>query len=102
MNTDAIKRRIRKSQDHFGQTIEFSGAEYGCLPAGMRDRDFRNRDQTFRDSYETSVYIIADDVTIAKGDTVTYKGSIRRVLDTSDTGDDVQRTLHLGARFGSG
>lgn len=100
MNFDAIKRRIRKAQDHFEQTFEFNGTEYGCLPAGMRDRDFRNREQTFRDSYETSIYIIADDVTVAKGDTILYQNKERRVLDTSDTGDGVQRTLHLGAKFG--
>lgn len=68
----------------------------------MRDRDYQNRDQTFRDSYETSVHIIVDDVTITTGDTVKYDGAVRRVLDTSDTGDGIQRTLHLGAQFGSG
>ena len=86
---------------HAGHVVTISAADYPCFPCSMRDNELRNRDQTFRDFYRASIAIIASDVTVAKGDTVTYKGEVRRVLDFSDTGDGLQRVLHLGDRYHS-
>ena len=99
---DAIERRARKAMQHAGHTVTFEGVKYDCMPGSMRDNELKNRDETFRDDYKTSVAIIASDVTIATGEVVTYNGTVRRVLDTAETGDGVQTILHLGKRFGGG
>ena len=86
---------------HFGQTLTFGTASVACLPVAMRDNALRNRDQAFRDTYETSVAIVTADATISPRDTVTYAGATRRVLDTAQTGDGLQTILHLGKQYGS-
>lgn len=87
---------------HAGHSVTVAGATYDCIPASMRDTELKNRDQTFRDDYKASIAIVTDDVTIEIGDTVTYNGTVRRVLDTDSSGDGVQTVLHLGKRFGGG
>ena len=85
---------------HAGHKVTFEGTEYDCIPTSMRDTDMRNRDQSFRTAYRTSIAVINSDVTIATDDEVTYKGTMRRVLEHSDSGDGLQRVLHLGERYG--
>lgn len=87
---------------HAGHTVVVNGGTYDCIPTSMRDTELKNRDQTFRDDYKASIAIINDDISVATGDTVTYKGTVRRVLDTMRSGDGVQKVLHLGKQFGGG
>ena len=86
--------------EHLGHTLVFDGVTYSCYPTSMRDTALRNRDQTFRETYAMSVAVVTADVTIAPRDTVTYAGTVRRVLDTGHTGDGLQTILHLGKRYG--
>lgn len=87
---------------HAGHSVTVDGVSYDCIPASMRDTELKNRDQTFRDDYKVSIAIIDGDVTVEVGDTVTYKGTVRRVLDTGQSGDGVQLVLHLGKQYGGG
>lgn len=87
---------------HAGHAVTVNGMAYDCIPASMRDTELKNRDQTFRDDYKASIAIIPGDITVETGDTVTYNGTVRRVLDTAESGDGVQQVLHLGKQFGGG
>ena len=99
MNTDAQKRRLRKIMRHQGYEITVSGVAYDCYPAAMRDRELNNRDHTFRETYDTTVVIRTDDVSVSIGDTVTLNGTTRRVLDVGKTPDTLQTLLHLGQQY---
>jgi len=66
----------------------------------MRDNEMRNRGQTFREEYKESIAVIAADVSVDIGDTVTRNSTVRRVMDTGNTGDGLQLILHLGKRYG--
>lgn len=85
---------------HAGHTVTVGGIDYPCIPASMRDTELRNHNQTFRENYQASIALVNSDVTVEIDDTVTYKGTIRRVLETGLTGDGLQNVLHLGKRFG--
>jgi len=99
MNFDAINKRIEKAQEHLGQTVTYNSVVYGCLPSGMRDSDLRNRDNTFRNNYRTSIFILKDDFEPSKGDVVKYLNTTLRVLSTSETGDGEQIRLDLGQQY---
>lgn len=101
INLQSIERRTRKAYQHAGYVFTYGGIDYDCAPSGMRDTELRNREQTFRENYQASIVFINNDVTLSIGDKITYKGSTRRVLDIGDTGDGVQRILHLGNEFGA-
>lgn len=100
INLDTIERRARKAMQHAGHTVTIAGVVYACIPASMRDNELKNRDQTFRDDYKTSIALIVDDVSVSIGDAVTYRNVQRRVLDTGESGDGVQAVLHLGKLYG--
>ena len=87
--------------EHYGRTVVIGGVSVLCYPVAMRDNQLRNRDQTFRDEYETSLAIMAADASVDPRDTVTYEGTVRRVLDTSESPDGLQIVLHLGRQYGS-
>jgi hypothetical protein len=101
INTSAIDRRTRRAMQHLGQSLTFGTTDFPCFPVAMRDSALRNRDQTFRAEYDTSVSIIGADVTIVGGDTVTFDGATKRVLDTQKTPDGLQTILHLGKQYGN-
>jgi len=100
LNTESQIRRLRKAMKHVGQQVTYSNVKYDCFPMQMRDTQLRNRDQTFRNEYMTSIAVLNNDVTISRGDKVTYNGTERRVMETSDTADGIQRILHLGKLYG--
>jgi len=100
MDAEAIQDRIRACMEHQGQTCTISGRSYKCYPTGMRDTELRNRAQTFRENYQTSIAIVNADVTVAMGDKATFGGSVLRVLEVSKSADGLQNILHLGNEFG--
>jgi len=101
MDTSSITRRARAAMERNEQTVTVDGVSIPCYSVAMRDNQLRNRDQTFRDEYETSIVLLTDDATPDPKDTVTFLGSTRRVLDTSETPDGLQIVLHLGRKYGS-
>lgn len=85
---------------HAGHKALVNNAWVDCIPSSMRDTELRNRDQTFRDDYRASIAIINSGIPAEQGDTVTYQGVVRRIIDTSTNGDGTQKVLHLGKQFG--
>jgi len=86
--------------EHLGNTVTFSGNSYPCFPVAMRESELRRRGPTFSKEYQDSIAVLNTDVTIITRNTVTWKGTARRVLDIKDTPDGLQRILHLGKQFG--
>jgi hypothetical protein len=100
LDLTAIIARQKAAADHLGQEVTYSGTDYRCYPTSMRDTDLRNRGQTFRDEYMESISVFNSDVTIPLSAVVTRNGTVRRVIDFSDSPDGIQRVLHLGKQFG--
>lgn len=101
LNTSIIETRLKAACDHLGQTVTISGTAYRCYPVSIRDNELRNRGQTFREEFQEAISVFDSDVSVSIGDKVTRNGTVRRVMATQESPDNLQTVLYLGKEFGA-
>ena len=103
MNRDTLDKHLKAIHNHLPDTATWESNEYTCNEVSLEEKALQERDREFIDGYDLSLSFALSDFTPGsypkRGDQLTYKAVIRRVLDTQITPDSQELRTHLGARY---